>query len=192
MLMPSCAARRGGAFSRLRRRLVLLPLLALAACAPAKPDPATLSARYERLPIFRLWEVQAHPPSETDLMMVEAELGTRGQMRFGGRQLGNISASAVGKPRFSRPATGEPTRSCSEFASPAAAQKVFLAAGGPERDSYGLDPDGDGFACGWGEALGHNRDVANTGTRRYQRSDQGYCYYMADAERIYVSRMFCE
>jgi hypothetical protein len=24
-----------------------------------------------------------------------------------------------------------------------------LANGGPERDKEGLDPDGDGFACGW-------------------------------------------
>ena len=33
--------------------------------------------------------------------------------------------------------------------SDAAAQEAFLKAGGPERDRYGLDPDGDGFACRW-------------------------------------------
>lgn len=191
--MPSLcrAARRAGAFPRPAKRLAFLALLGLAACAPARPDPATLSARYERLPIFRLWEVQGQPPSETDLMMVEAELGARGQMRFGGRHLGNISASAVGKPRFPRP--GEPgmKRSCGEFTSPAAAQRVFLAAGGPERDTYGLDPDGDGFACAWGETLQQNRDKSDTTARRYQRNKNGYCYYNSGEDRIYVSRMFC-
>ena len=28
----------------------------------------------------------------------------------------------------------------------------FLAAGGPERDRKGIDPDGDGFACGFNPA----------------------------------------
>ncbi len=30
-----------------------------------------------------------------------------------------------------------------------AAQEAFLTAGGPDRDRLGLDPDGDGYACGW-------------------------------------------
>ena len=40
-------------------------------------------------------------------------------------------------------------RGCSGYASADLAQEAFLAAGGPERDRLGLDPDGDGFACGW-------------------------------------------
>ncbi len=40
-------------------------------------------------------------------------------------------------------------RACAEFASPDQAQAAFLAAGGPDRDRRGLDPDGDGFACFW-------------------------------------------
>lgn len=32
---------------------------------------------------------------------------------------------------------------------PDAAQRAFLGAGGPQRDRRRLDPDGDGFACGW-------------------------------------------
>jgi len=38
---------------------------------------------------------------------------------------------------------------CAEFSSTDQAQAAFLAAGGPERDRRGLDPDGDGFACTW-------------------------------------------
>lgn len=43
-------------------------------------------------------------------------------------------------------------RNCAEYNSPDAAQRDFLARGGPERDARGLDPDGDGFACGWDPA----------------------------------------
>lgn len=38
---------------------------------------------------------------------------------------------------------------CGRYASSDAAQLAFLKAGGPDRDRLGLDPDGDGFACGW-------------------------------------------
>jgi len=40
-------------------------------------------------------------------------------------------------------------KACSKFASPDLAQEAFLAAGGPDRDRKGLDPDGDGYACAW-------------------------------------------
>jgi hypothetical protein len=43
-------------------------------------------------------------------------------------------------------------RNCAQYASPDRAQEDFLAKGGPERDRLGLDPDGDGFACGWDPA----------------------------------------
>lgn len=40
-------------------------------------------------------------------------------------------------------------RNCVSYRSPDEAQRDFLRRGGPERDPRGLDPDGDGFACGW-------------------------------------------
>jgi hypothetical protein len=43
-------------------------------------------------------------------------------------------------------------RSCAEFSSPDQAQIAFLEAGGPKRDRKTLDPDGDGYACGWDPA----------------------------------------
>lgn len=43
-------------------------------------------------------------------------------------------------------------RNCVKYASPDAAQRDFLESGGPERDRKGIDPDGDGFACGWDPA----------------------------------------
>ena len=38
---------------------------------------------------------------------------------------------------------------CNAYPSPGKAQEVFLSKGGPKWDRYGLDPDGDGFACSW-------------------------------------------
>jgi hypothetical protein len=43
-------------------------------------------------------------------------------------------------------------RNCTSYRSPDEAQRDFLARGGPERDPRGIDPDGDGFACGWDPA----------------------------------------
>lgn len=42
--------------------------------------------------------------------------------------------------------------SCGRYRDGDAAQRAFLSAGGPETDRYGLDPDGDGFACGFNPA----------------------------------------
>lgn len=43
-------------------------------------------------------------------------------------------------------------RNCATYANPDEAQRDFLRRGGPERDQRGIDPDGDGFACGWDPA----------------------------------------
>lgn len=58
---------------------------------------------------------------------------------------------AVGQPVYGRvfPSRGRAQRTCSKYPSPDRAQIAFLSAGGPNRDLYGMDPDGDGFVCGW-------------------------------------------
>ncbi len=38
---------------------------------------------------------------------------------------------------------------CAPYANDDLAQEAFLAAGGPDRDRLGMDPDGDGYACTW-------------------------------------------
>ncbi|MDT8326849.1 MAG: hypothetical protein RQ750_05595 [Roseovarius sp.] len=58
----------------------------------------------------------------------------------------------VGTPVYRRVGinkSGKFERNCAEYASPDLAQVEFLKRGGPERDRLGLDPDGDGYACGW-------------------------------------------
>ncbi len=57
-----------------------------------------------------------------------------------------------GQPLYSRvgiAANSRFERACAKHGSPDRAQEAFLDAGGPERDRYGMDPDGDGFACQW-------------------------------------------
>lgn len=40
-------------------------------------------------------------------------------------------------------------RACARYATQDQAQEDFLARGGPRNDRFGLDPDGDGYACFW-------------------------------------------
>lgn len=47
-------------------------------------------------------------------------------------------------------------RNCRSYRSDNLAQEAFLAAGGPERDRQALDPDGDGYACGWDPSVFRN------------------------------------
>lgn len=54
------------------------------------------------------------------------------------------------RPIFATQARFE--RNCLRYRSPDEAQREFLSRGGPERDPLGIDPDGDGFACGWDPA----------------------------------------
>lgn len=44
------------------------------------------------------------------------------------------------------------SRNCAVYATPDEAQIDFLARGGPVKDRKALDPDGDGYACGWNPA----------------------------------------
>ncbi|MDG3040578.1 hypothetical protein [Roseicyclus marinus] len=57
----------------------------------------------------------------------------------------------LGERRYTRRPISETRhqRACLSFRSADLAQEWFLQNGGPGRDRQGLDPDGDGFACGW-------------------------------------------
>ncbi|MBZ4690872.1 MAG: hypothetical protein JG765_2123 [Cereibacter sp.] len=61
------------------------------------------------------------------------------------------TSHAPGTPMYRRSSLRltNPGAACAGFASPDLAQEAFLASGGPTRDRKGLDPDGDGYACGW-------------------------------------------
>ncbi len=62
------------------------------------------------------------------------------------------STNPRGTPLYRRSAfnsEAKAARACADYSSSDLAQEAFLAGGGPERDRRGMDPDGDGFACGW-------------------------------------------
>lgn len=63
----------------------------------------------------------------------------------------NQTTNAVGQSMYSRNmgARVSGVGNCGRFRNADAAQRAFLSGGGPEADRYGLDPDGDGFACKW-------------------------------------------
>ena len=64
------------------------------------------------------------------------------------------SSNAVGESIYSRSAGARVAGigNCGRFRDGDAAQRAFLAGGGPSADRYGIDPDGDGFACQWDPA----------------------------------------
>ena len=45
--------------------------------------------------------------------------------------------------------TARASASCRKYRNPDEAQRAFIARGGPESDPMRIDPDGDGFVCGW-------------------------------------------
>lgn len=62
------------------------------------------------------------------------------------------TSHAVGTPVYRRLGFNKQAkfqRACAQYGHSDQAQIDFLAAGGPSKDSKGMDPDGDGFACSW-------------------------------------------
>ncbi len=61
-----------------------------------------------------------------------------------------IGTSVYTRAGFNLRAKSE--RNCRAYASADQAQQAFLDSGGPRKDRKALDPDGDGYACGWNPA----------------------------------------
>ncbi|WP_370315022.1 excalibur calcium-binding domain-containing protein [Roseivivax marinus] len=141
----------------MRMHFITCVFLAASACATVENptvDRSSAVQRFEQTPTSMLWAEQQSTTSALDLALIEAELATRGQTQSGSAYLGKRSSSSVGQMRYSRNTVSSGSdRNCSDFSSPGAAQKFFLAAGGPASDPNGLDRDGDGFACEWGTSL---------------------------------------
>lgn len=55
----------------------------------------------------------------------------------------------IGERIYPRSSRSSASQRCRKYGNPDAAQRAFLAAGGPVSDDLRLDPDGDGFVCGW-------------------------------------------
>ena len=50
---------------------------------------------------------------------------------------------------------------CSKFKTKDEAQRKFLKDGGPYKDRFNLDPDGDGFACDWDPEIYRKLSIPN-------------------------------
>jgi hypothetical protein len=95
---------------------------------------ARARAQYE---VVQPTAVPQRPGGETGSSLVEFALQT---------------SHAPGTPVYRRSGirlNSDPLAKCGPYASADLAQEDFLRRGGPERDPRGIDPDGDGFACGW-------------------------------------------
>jgi hypothetical protein len=106
---------------------------AVAARETIESDKARIErnrAQYQNIPPAAL----PTRPAETGPNIVEFALSTN---------------HAPGASVYRRSGNGNQDRACSKFASADLAQQAFLERGGPDRDRLGVDPDGDGFACGW-------------------------------------------
>ena len=126
-------------------------VLATASSAFATNTPERLSAAHTG----QLWILHERVADLRQLLFIENELAQSGQTRSGrGAYLGQRTARNVGRPAFARQrGPSAANAACSKYPSPVLAQRAFLAEGGPQEDTLGLDPDGDGFACAWGAQL---------------------------------------
>ncbi len=70
-------------------------------------------------------------------------------------QFALATSHPVGQKVYRRPLTASTRKAqaeCLNYSSAEVAQDQFLKNGGPEKDRLGIDPDGDGYACGWNPA----------------------------------------
>lgn len=136
------------------RALLLAPVCLLSACVATTPQPMpSTPASYEQIPSDLLWNRLTLATYTREMMLLEAELAARGETSSGAEYLGRRTIAGVGVPTYQRSAGAGSDRDCADFSSSAEAQRFFLSAGGPFVDAHGLDRDGDGYACEFGQTL---------------------------------------
>ncbi|MVA17679.1 hypothetical protein GOZ94_01800 [Agrobacterium vitis] len=160
--------------------LMALAILPLASCAnvPTSDHPASANV-IESIPTETLWIMLSAASSDSEMSNVEAELASRHEMVRGTEYVGRRTGSSVGTHKYPRLPSQSQGLNCSNFASPAAAQRYFLLTGGPATDVNGLDRDGDGFACEFGSVLKQNKarfSFNPSAQRRHTTVEQNHCY----------------
>lgn len=129
-------------------------LAALQATAPASAAPVSGGAG---APLSALSEGTLTPSAAAPVSVAPVPGAAVSGATISGAGGPNLAAYALsapstyGQPYYRRGGLklGSSERACRKFISPDLAQTAFLERGGPERDPGNLDPDGDGFACGW-------------------------------------------
>ncbi|WP_281983891.1 hypothetical protein [Thalassorhabdomicrobium marinisediminis] len=130
------------------------------ATAPAAPvgsnpqisDEQDFEAVTDRESIESDAERRARMAAAYQVLEAEALPVRNGQVEPNIVQYALQAPNEKGQPVFSRSifsTEGRFARNCAKYRTADEAQRDFLVRGGPQRDRLGLDPDGDGFACGW-------------------------------------------
>ncbi|MFV0409276.1 MAG: hypothetical protein ACK5LJ_06150 [Paracoccus sp. (in: a-proteobacteria)] len=90
--------------------------------------------------------VAAVTAAAEDLQPVAQSVETDALARYASAQ-----NHAVGSAVYKRigASANAAAQGCARYPNPNAAQLMFLSSGGPQQDPMGIDPDGDGFVCGW-------------------------------------------
>lgn len=138
--------------------LIVSVIFPIAACGPSSDDVTPVATiNYSAITSDQLWHHLTSTASPLEILLIEAELASRGQESSGAEYLGRRTAASVGKAVYIRTQSSsnpiKNDRNCADFATAAQAQKFFLDAGGPTSDAHDLDRDGDGNACEWGATL---------------------------------------
>lgn len=97
--------------------------------------------------------------SEKYVLVKPEELPARPKVRYlTPIQFAVSTKHPIGKRMYNRlnVSLGNVTKPCTRYQSDELAQFVFLKSGGPTFDSRGVDPDGDGYACGWDPSVYRN------------------------------------
>ena len=90
--------------------------------------------------------------AESQLVIVEPEPVPQQDINANVVAFARQTTHPVGTKVYNRPVFRDRFQSasvCRRFESDEEAQRQFLSTGGPNNDRYNLDPDGDGFACGF-------------------------------------------
>lgn len=130
---------------------IFIAIFAISACT-SQPE-GSQQGNYSSYSTSTLWSQLRATNDTKTIMLLEAELASRGETISGSEYIGRRTAGTVGRSSYSRDLGISGDRNCSDFSTPAAAQKFFLSQGGPTRDPHGLDRDGDGNACEWGKSI---------------------------------------
>lgn len=172
---------RNQSFRFTMRKAVLWVLMSLAACSAVILPSETLSQKVSQTSTSELCSAYFQPRTTTrGKLMIEAELAVRGTNRCAAGNYGRQSVSSIGTQTYVRGQSDLGVKGldydCEDFTSGAAAQKLFLAAGGPANDPHDLDRDGDGLACEWGTEIRKIAEYRPRPTISRPRSSSSICY----------------
>ncbi len=139
------------------RAFIYFVFLILAACTADVLSPEVLSSKVARASSAELCSAYRLPSTTLrGKLMIEAELAARKVNQCGYSNYGQYSLSTAGTKSYERPFSSEAAGGdydCDDFPNGAAAQRFFLASGGPVSDPHNMDLDGDGLACEWGAQI---------------------------------------